>query len=139
VKAKTKDSPLTTEEVRLIRRIAGRKPTAAPHLLEYLLERIGDAMPGRSDVPPPPDPEPPPKPRRTIRVPAIGQRVKPYEIRTQGHVSGIHIYDDVCRVTLTMDDGARREYDDDYITPIGDDPKWITIELPSEEESSPCP
>lgn len=137
--------PLTREEVRLVRHIAGRKPSAAPHLLEYLLERIETAserQPGGTSpgmvVPLVPAAEPSASPvaPRTIRIPAIGQRVQ-HRLGESGQVQGFSFYGGPAWAQVTSDAGSGdRSWQHNEITPIGPEPhRWITIELPPEERS----
>lgn len=192
-------APLTVEESRLIRRIAGRKPSAAMHLLEYVLERVeagttgepGPECPGAKPAEPEPwtpkvgervrvdgllfsdghgvvldDPDKngfvsvrfdedrsqgrphvsnlkpapivspsevtsiiPPPLTRTIRVPAIGQRVR----NRQGSEEVIAGY----YLGLLVGKPATLCHPD-AVTPIGPEPyRWITIELPEPPEAPP--
>ena len=92
------------------------------------------------EMPPEPAPATPPPPensRRTIRVPAIGQIVE-HNDGGIGRVTRVDFnhgetppgFDIGVRVNFHPTLGGW--YAPEDLTPVGDDPRWITIELPEE-------
>jgi hypothetical protein len=88
----------------------------------------------------------PDPPRRTIRMPAIGQRVvaKNQDLDRwpngrPGVVRGMDVAYCYPAVTVQFDDNSTGPNrlgvgvgDKDYIEPVGDDPRWVEVELPAE-------
>ena len=82
---------------------------------------------------------PAPQPSRTVRVPAIGQRVRvtmrPPTTKDwgfDGTVESIVVNKGHC--TVVVRDNGRWHVAPEDVAPIGPDPRWITICLPEEAE-----
>ena len=88
----------------------------------------GAASTGRANVCTAPDP-----PRRTVRLPAIGQRVKSVG-GFEGIVDGLIIWGSGQEIAVRFPDvPSPVRYGPTQVEPVGDDPRWIEVELPGEE------
>lgn len=68
-----------------------------------------------------------------MRLPAIGQRVK-----TKGGIDGTVAYSTIRRdgklTSHVLLPGGTVEFFSESLTPVGDEPRWITITMPEEGE-----